>query len=327
MILDDPRLPEFLEAQMHACGANVELESGLWLVFAVEAGDASLNELTRTLLAGAGFAYDLGQSDDDQWMLYYVDTPNRPAALHWLEDLHRQLGGGIRPVAPTQRALIRDIVASPMPHRLAQRLAEQHTRNELPAGAVADPTIVRALLDRLHQREPLFYNAFQLLLTHHLFDLVVLLQKMIPEDIELQNELVKGGISRDPFLQTRQDAAAEIRRILTQFHLINPLDQQRTTAIRNPYAAFMEIARNGDKILATIDGNIVPVPQHSFVNAIHSTRRNIYRGATFGALDTQAPWVTDEIAYPFRFMKQRLEAKKQLSTLDGLFMLERAMEP
>ncbi len=62
-----------------------------------------------------------------------------------------------------------------MPHRLAQTLVEQKQRGALGPGAGSDRTLVRALLDRLHTREPLFYSAFHLLLTHHLLDSLAVL--------------------------------------------------------------------------------------------------------------------------------------------------------
>ena len=57
-----------------------------------------------------------------------------------------------------------------------------------------------------------------------------------------------------------------------------------------------------------------------------STRRNLYRGDEFKSIDTQVPWMREEIAYSFRFIKQRLDSRRDLGTMDGLYMLERAVE-
>lgn len=322
---DDPRLPQFLATQIHECGGNVELDAGLWLLFVVEAADAGTNTLTRSLLAEAPFPHACGISADDNWMLYYVDTPNRPAAVHWVHDLQAIVSGQIRSTSPAHRALLEEIINSNMPHRLAQRAADLHTRGELGAGAIVDPNLVRALLDRWHTREPLAFAASLTLLSHNLVDMVVLLQKLIPEDVELLNEIVRGQLSRDPFLQSRQDAAAQIRNVMTRFHVINPLDQQRNTSVVNPYAAFLDIVRNGDQITASIDGTATMVMRDNFLSAIRATRRQLYRGQQFDQFDTQAPWMTDDIAYSFRFIKQRLAARRDLTPIDGLYMLERAV--
>jgi hypothetical protein len=200
-----------------------------------------------------------------------------------------------------------------------------HERGEISAGLVREPALVRGLLDRLHQREPLFFSALLSLLNHHLVDLAVLLRQMIPEDLELKNEILRGGISRDPFLQGRQTAAADIRNYLIRFQLINPLDQQKNTAIANPYAAFMEVVSHGENVLLPIDGTNVPVPRENFVRAIRSIRRNLYRGGEISQFGTQSPWVTQEIAYPFRVIMQRIESRRDLAAMDVLYLLERAV--
>jgi len=323
--LADPRLPDFLATQIHQAGGNVELDPGLWLLFVVAARDEDTNALARELLAEVSFAHDSGMSHDDQWMLYYIDTANRAAAIHWLEDARKLVTGEIRPVGPEHRALIRELVSSTMPHRVAQRLVVLHLRDQLGAGSVVDPATVRALIDRLHQREALFFSAFQLLLSNHLIDMVVLLQKLIAEDVELLNEIMRGGRSSDPILRTRQDAAAAIRHLLTRFHVINPLDQHKNSEVSNPYAAFLEIVRDGDRITTSIDGTVTTVLRDKFLHAIRTTRRQLYLGQQFDAFDTQVPWMTDDIAYPFRFIKQRLGTRRDLAPLDGLYMLERAL--
>lgn len=326
MDFDDAVLKEFLEPQVRDYGANVEIDEGLWTLFAVPASDALANAIARSLLETATFAHNSGSSADDRWMLYYVDTANRPLAVHWLEDLTRLIAGEIRPVAPAHRALIHEIVASAKPHRIAQDLADLHTRGEIGAGAVRETKVVRSLLDRLHQTEPLFFSAFLTLLTHHLIDMLVLHRQLLPEDIALKNEIVKAGLSRDPFLQSRQDAATGIRNTLLRFQLINPIDQQKNVAISNPYSVYLEVVVASDHVNVPIDATAVAVPRERFLNAIHSVRRNLYRGEEFSSFDTQAPWMNKEIAYPFRFIKQRLDSRRDLAALDALYMLERAVE-
>ena len=325
MISEDQRLQDFLTAQTRDHGGQVEIDGGLWPLFAVAAANEEANTLARSLLGGASFAHQEGTSEDDAWILYCVDAANRSEAVHWLDDLNQVVAGEIRPLSAAQRQVIGELSTSKMPHRVAQQLVEWHASGEITAGLIRIPTTVRALLDRLHLMEPLFFFAFQNLLTHHLIDMVVLLQQIIPEDVRLKNEIVKAGLSRDPFLQSRQDATAEIRNILMRFFVINPLDQQKNVAISNPYAAYLEIVSAGDEITLPIDGNNLTVPREDFISAIHSIRRNLYRGEEFVSFDTQAPWITKEIAYPFRFIKQQLTARTDLTPMDGLYMMERAV--
>ncbi len=323
----DQKLLRFLDAQIRDYGGNVEVDTGLWTLFAVAANDSAANALARALLRDVTFAHDAGSSTDDQWTLYYVDTANRYAAIHWLDDVRKVAVGEIRPVTPAQYALIQEVIGSDKPHRAAQQLAELHTAGEVCAGLIREPAAVRSLLDRLHQREPLFFSAFLTLLNHHLIDLVVLLKQLIPEDVALKNEEpVKAGLSRDPFLQTRQDAAVEIRNLLLRYQLINPIDQQKNVAITNPYAGHMEVVSAGDQITLPIDGTPVTVPRQNFLNAIHSIRRNLYRGEQFSSFDTQVPWMNKDIAYAFRFIKQRVDSRTDLAAMDALYMLERAVD-
>jgi hypothetical protein len=327
MTIDDKKLLAFLAPQMRDHGGQVQLDADLWILFAVAASDEEGNAIARWLLDGTSFANDSGPSEDDQWTLYYVHSPDRAEAIHWLEDLQATRSGRIRPPSPAQRALIEELGPSRMPHRVAQKLVELHERGELSAGVVQDPLLVRTLLDRLHFKDTLFMSALHSLLSHHLVDLIVLLQQMLAENIELEDEL--GGnrtLSRDPFEQKGQIAAADIRNQLTRFNVINPLDQQTNTVVTNPYAAFMDVIIEGDKVTATIAGNIVMLPRDTFLEAIRTVRRNLYRGAEFNKIDTQVPWMRDEIAHSFRFIKQRLDAKRDVPSMDALYMLERAVE-
>lgn len=325
MEFDDHIIKAFLEPQIRDHGGNTEMDGGLWLLFAVPATDALDNALARSLLAGVTFPFHSGATEDDQWTIYYVETAHREAAIYWLDDLTKLLAGTLRRPAPAHRALIESIIGSDKPHRVAQQLTELHTRGEISAGVYREPAMVRSLLDRLHQREPLFFSAFLTLLTHHLIDLVVLLKEMIPEDVALKNEIVKASLSRDPFLQSRQDAAAEIRNALLRFQIINPIDQQKNTAIKNPYAVYLDVVAIGEQISAPIDGVVVTLPRKNFLAAVHAIRRNLYRGEKFSSFNTQVPWMTDEIAYSFRFIKQCVDIHTELMPTDTLYMLERAV--
>ncbi len=325
MDFDDQALLQFLRPQIRDFGGQIEIDDGLWTLFAVEASDEPANALARSLLSTAPFAYDSGTSADDRWTLYYVETAHRLQAVEWLEELSKVIAGEIRPVTALHRVVVQELVSSAKPHRLAQELAELHTRGVIGAGTVRRLEDVRSLLDRLHQCEPLFFSAFLTLLRHQLIDMLVLHRQLLPEDVALKNEIVKGGISRDPFLQSRQDAAAEIRTIYLRFQLINPIDQHKNTAIANPYAVHLEIVVAGDEVTLPIDGNAIAVRREIFLRAIHSIRRNLYRGEHFSSFDTQSPWMTREIAYPFRFIKQRVGSREDLEVMDTLYMLERAV--
>jgi hypothetical protein len=325
MISDDKKVRDFLCRQRQEYGTSVEVESGLWILFAVPAADLAENEIVRALLAEVPFAHDSELTEDDQWRLYYVDTANRPAAAFWIEDQAKALAGEIRPASPAVRTLCEELINSPRPHRAAHALVESHGRGEVGAGVLREAPVVRALLDRLHAHEPLFFSAFELLLLNHLIDMIVLLQQIIPEDVALQNEVFSGALSRDPFLQTRQKAAGEIRGFLVRFHVINALDQAKSTAITNPYAAYLDIARSGEQVSALVDGVTLTLPCSSLIAGIHGVRRTLYRGEQFSRIDTQAPWMDEEIARAFRFIRQRLDLRRELSPLDGLYMLERSV--
>lgn len=326
MTIDDKKLLAFLGPQLREYGGKVEVDTDLWVLFAVDAADDEGNAIARWLLDGTRFANESGRSEDDRWILYYVTSADRTEAIYWLTDLNLVTSGQVRAASPAQRLLIQEVAASRMPHRIAQQLVELHGRGELSAGVVHDPLVVRALVDRLQFRDTLFITALHSLLSHHLVDMIVLLQQLIAEDVGLEDELGHGSLSRDPFQKTGQLAAVDIRNVLTRFHIINPLDQQTNTAIQNPYAAYMDIKRDGDQIRVVIGGHAAMLPCRTFLTAIQSVRREVYRGSELGRIDTQAPWIHDEIAYSIRFIKQHLEARRDISDLDGLYMLERAVE-
>lgn len=326
MDIDGQTLLRFLEPQIRDHGANVEIDGGLWALFAVPASDEVNNAFAVTLLREARFAWDSGLTADDEWMLYYVDDANREAALHWLDDLTKMAAGEVRPASPGHRALVAELPTSPKPHRIAQQLAELVGRGEVTAGVVRPSAVVRGCLDRLHQREPLFYPAFQLLLAHHLVDMRVLLQRVIGEDVELLNELVRGSLSRDPFQQNLQDTAVGIRSTLMRFQVISPLDQHKNTAITNPYAVYMDITCDSAQVHLAVDGTNASTPRPNLVKAIRSIRNQLYRGHEFSSFGTQSPWMNESIALPFRFIKQRLDSHRELPPLTALYMLERAVE-
>lgn len=321
-----PDLPDFLEAQRRDYGGKIEVAAGLWAVLAVRASDAAANRLARDLLARADFPHAEGLTEDDQLNLYYVEENHRPAAMHWLDDQLALALGEIRPVAPEHQRLKEEIRSSERPHRAARALAEAHEQGLVTAGIIRDATTVRALLDRLHAREPLLFSALQTLFEHHLIDLVVLLRQLINEDVALCNEIVKSGLSADPFLQSRQDATAAIRNALLRFHVINPLEQHKNVSITNPYAAFLGLAVEGDRVLLSVDAIKTAVTRDRFVDAIHAVRRRLYAGEPFDSIDTQAPWMTETIAHPFRFIRQQVTSRSEFAPLDTLYMLERAVD-
>lgn len=325
MEMDSETLLKFLQPQIRDYATRVEIDKDLWALFAIETSDTEGNSIARELLQGVSFAHESGLSEDEQLTVYYVDSENKPVAAHWLDDLGKVTAGEIRPLSPEHRVLISELIGSDKPHRLAQQLGQLHDQGEICAGLIRTPSQVRSLLDRMHSREPLFMTALNTLLKHQLIDMLVLFQKLISEDLDLQNEIVKSSLSRDPFLQSRQDATAEIRNALIRFFVISPMDQLKNTGITNPYAAHLEVNFVDNKIRASIDGIPTTIPRDQYLNAIHSIRAKLYRGEPFENFDTQSPWITAEIAHPFRFIRERIAKREDLAPLDVLYMLERAV--
>lgn len=319
-------LPTFLESQRRNVGGNVEVAAGLWAVLAVPAADHVANQLARDLLARVAFPHHEGLTEDEQWTLYYVEDYHRPAAMHWLDDQVALHHGHIRPIAPVHQGLVDALLASERPHRAARSLAEAHEQGEIAAGTIRDSSTVRSLLDRLHNREPLFYAALQTLFEHHLIDLVELLRQLIDEDVALLNEIVKSSLSADPFLQSRQNATAAIRNLMVRFHVINPLEQHKNVSISNPYASFLGLAAEPTQVLVSVDAIKTAVPIVRFIDAIHAVRRGLYAGKPFDSFDTQAPWMTEGIAHPFRFIRQQVTSHPDIAVMDTLYMLERAAD-
>lgn len=318
-------LINFLRNQSQEYGGRLEIEPGRWVLFAIATKDGGMNEQMSSLLRDSSFTFDSGLSEDEQFIVYHVDTTNRATAIHWLDDLLKKTTGEIRPRSAEQRELIRKLTTSEQPHRIAQQLAKMHTEGIIHAGLISAPNDVRGLLDRLHQREPLFFSAINTLLEHHLIDMIVLFQKLIDEDLNLQNEIVKSGLSRDPFLQTRQDATAEIRNTLIRFFVISPMDQLKNTGITNPYAAHLDVSYSYGHIKASIDGINGVIKREDFLHAIHSIRAKLYRGEAFETFETQTPWMIAKLALPFRYIRERLNKRRDLTPLDALYMLERAV--
>jgi len=325
MEIDSRTLLNFLRNQSREYGGRFEIDPGFWALFIVENTDPMSLELARSVLAAASFPYEAGQSDDDAHTIYYVASEYRPTAIHWLDDLLKTTAGEIRPLSPEQRKLVHELSQSEKPHQVAQQLATLHREGKVHAGLIRAPTDIRRLFDRLHQREPLFFSAISILLKHHLIDMIVLFEKLISEDLNLQNEIVKSGLSRDPFLQTRQDATAEIRNALIKFFIISPMDQLKNTGITNPYAAHLEVSYTHEHIKASIDGINQVIKRAAYLEAIHSIRAKLYRGESFENFDTQSPWMTPRIALPFRYIREKLQKRSDLQPLDVLYMLERAV--
>lgn len=326
MPFSDEDIIQFLTPQVRYHAGQAEMEGGLWPIFVVAMNDARGNAIARELLAGADIAHEFGESADDCWMLYYVTTERLPAALFWLEDLSRFVEGELRPIHPIHQRMIDEVCESPAPHRAARRLAEAHKRNEVSAGLISKPATVRTFLDRLHWAEPLYFSAFQMLLSHHLFDLLVLQRRLIAEDLALKNDILRDARSPDPFLQIRQDAAREIHGSLLRYEVIKSNVPWKNGELTNPYANFMQLVIEGDLIVVLMEGETTRLVRADYLRAIRMTRRKLYAGEAFSSFINQSDLVTGEMEAPFRFIRQRIESRSELSTMDSLYMLERAVE-
>ncbi len=327
LVTDEREILGFLEPQMKEFGGNLSIGPDAWALFALQTGDQAGHVLANDLLRNVGFHYQTGEAEGDPWTLYYVDTANRERAVFWLDDVQRALTGRFRLASPGQQAAFKELATSATPHRIARSLADLHAKGELAAGSIHDPQVIRALLDRLHAQEPLYFSAFLMLLENHLLDLLVLHQKLMDEDIRLGNEIVQGSISQDLFLQSLQIAAANIRDQLLRFKILNPLNHQKHAANANPYVAFPETRLAGDDVIIRVDGIDRTKPQPEFVATIRLLRKNLYRGERIEDLSTQTPWVTEMTAQPLRFIKQQMESRRDVQGLDWLYMLERAVDP
>jgi hypothetical protein len=324
---DDQKAIDFLGRQLEQYGGNLELEPNVWALFVIANGDAAETATVREILADVPFVYEVRESDDNAWSVYCVDGASRAAVSFWLNDTYRTLSGQIRSLAPSHLPLLDEILSSPMPHRFAKNMADLHAKGEIVAGAIGRPDVVRSLLDRLHVREPLYVSAFLILLDHQLIDLVVMNKKLEKEDIELGNDLTLGSVSKDPFFQARQTAASQIRSHLMRCHMINPFDQQKGAATNNPYVHLTEIRLNGDEVVLRVGGIDQAIGRSDFLSAVRRIRKNVYRGSRLREVNTDTPWMTEEIGYPLRFVRQLLSSNPTLSDLDLLYMMERAVDP
>lgn len=323
--ISDPRLSAFLVQQTRECDRETPLDGGNWPIFVAESRDAFANQLAQTLLAGATFPHQTAASEDDRWVIYHVDEANRPAAMHWLADLHARVAGEIRPVAPIHRALVRQLAGSSMPHRVAMQLADLHAKGELTPGCINERSLIRMVLDRAHIPGNMILPALGTLLAHHLVDLVVLFEELLPEDIEIVDDLIKQDPPKDSVGRNRHEGAQEVHRTLTRFHLISPIDQEKNTAIANPYAAFVDVASKDERVVLPVDGAMVRLLREHVMAAIHATRRQLNAGKAFDQLKAMDSWVTDSMALPFRFLKQRLLARGDIDPMDWLYIVERAI--
>jgi hypothetical protein len=326
MALTDDNILHFLAPQVRDFGGQTEIEGGFRPIFVVAAADTNGNEVARELLAGVDFPHEVGESADDRWMLYCVTGEHLAAAVFWLDDLARFVSGEVRPVHAHYQALIDEACASAAPHRAARILAECHGRGEVGAGLIRRPETVRSFLDRLHQVEPLFFSAFHTLLTHHLFDLVVFRRRLIAEDLSLTKEMMGGGRPQDQFLQIRQDAAREIHGSLLRFEVIKANVPLKHGVLANPYADYLRLSAEGVLVAVQMDGVLVNLSRARYLRAIRMIRRRLYDGEEFSTFNTQEPWVSGEIAASVRFIRQRIESRSELSPMDSLYMLERAVE-
>ena len=64
--------------------------------------------------------------------------------------------------------------------------------------------------------------------------------------------------------------------------MINPLDQQKSPVPLDPCATYPDLARDGDHVVASIDGVSQLRPRENFPGAIRSSRRRLYHGAPIG---------------------------------------------
>ena len=326
LMLGHTKLRIMLDEQRADYGGNEEIAPGCWAVFAVEKEDETLRMVIDALLATASFPFKTGESEDDAWVLHYVDEAHRPAARYWVDDLIRVLDGRARKPNPEDKARIEALLTSPMPHRIARELADRAKIGELPPGAISDRATVRAMLDRSQRQEPMFLTAMLMVLEAHLIDLKTLFESLDRNDIALSNSLTQGGLSQDPFIQSRQNAAAGIRDFLVQHRILNPLDQQKHSDVENPYMALTEMRREGRDFVLRVDGRDHTSMGSHVIETIQKVRRQIYRGITLPEIGTKAPWATEDRAFPLRFIIERGEARREIPPLLWLYILERAMD-
>lgn len=324
LAVGEKHLLKFVEQQIEDIDAESEIAPGYWALFAHPIDEEEPKVLCDALLDSAPFPFETGTSGDGVWRIYYVATPAKATAQHWLNDTRNLLSGRLRDPSPIQSDALNSLLESPMAHRIARQLATQFEAGAFPVGGIRDARLIRSLLDRIHVREPLFLAALHTLMQHHLIDLLILNQQLIPEDMEVLNDLTKGSVSQDPFFKSRQESVSGIRELLIQGKIINPLDQQKHSDVKNTYASIVDLRRQNDIVLLRIDGIDQEINRPEFINSIRDIRSRCYLGESIADMGTNAPWVTASNAYSLRFVQQRILARPETSALHWLYMLERA---
>ena len=324
LAIGENRLLEFIEQQIEDIDTESEIAPGYWALFAHPTGEEEPKVLCDAILENAPFPFETGLSGDEDWLIYYIATPAKSTARHWLNDTRHILSGRLREPSPIQTDALKSLLESPMAHRIARQIATQFDAGAFPLGGLRDPRLVRSLLDRVHVREPLFLAALHTLMEHHLVDLLVLNQQLIEEDLQVLNDLTKGSVSQDPFFQSRQVSVSGIRDLMIQGKIINPLDQQKHSDLKNPYSSIVDLRAHGDDVLLRIDGIDQTINRAAFIKSIREIRSRCYLGETVSNMGTNAPWVTEANAYSLRFVQQRVIARPETSSLHWLYMLERA---
>jgi hypothetical protein len=96
--------------------------------------------------------------------------------------------------------------------------------------------------------------------------------------------------------------------------------------LANPYADYLRLSAEGVLVAVQMDGVLVNLSRARYLRAIRMIRRRLYDGEEFSTFNTQEPWVSGEITASVRFIRQRIESRSELSPMDSLYMLERAVE-
>ena len=327
LALGEAHLRSFLVEQREDFGATMEIAPGRWALIAVQRGDHDNDFLARAVLESATFPLTEGSSDDDNWTIFHVDTPTQTIARHWLDTAIAWLTGEAISPSPQDVARLNELLTASMPHRIGRSLVEDAERGALPPAVLRDPTLVQALIDRMHRQEPTFLAAILLMVEHHLIDLLVLYRTLTNEDLNILNDLTQGNVSQDPFLLNRQSAAASLRQQLIAAKILNPLDQRKHVEASNPYSQITRLRRQSDgTALLRIDGIDQRADPAEMRESITKIRQRDNRGIDSLAPESRAPWATEERAYHLRFIRQLAAENPRLRTADLLYMVERALE-
>mgnify|MGYP001596794319 CR=1 FL=1 len=133
------KLRMLLDEQRAEYGGNEEIAPGCWAVFTSLKADESKYQTLHALIESAPFPCETGDSEDDQWVLYYVKQEHRASARFWIEDMICLLDGRTRQASPRFKEQFEELIVSPMPHRIARDLAATAASGELHC-AEAAPT-------------------------------------------------------------------------------------------------------------------------------------------------------------------------------------------